>query len=98
MGKSYLKMKINLYNIQIFSSYRAGNTSLSVIKTNQLILYREIIAVSSEFNKNIHIKKTVLYNKGMIFSKLLVLALITSHQQNFFFIKSRPPKLILAPI
>jgi hypothetical protein len=34
----------------IFSSYRTVNKSISVIKTSQLMLYREIIAVCSEIH------------------------------------------------
>jgi hypothetical protein len=36
--------------IYIFSPYRAVNTPVSVIKTSQLMLYREIIAVCSEIH------------------------------------------------
>jgi hypothetical protein len=40
----------NMNYIYIFSSYRAVNTPLSVMKTSQLMLYSEIIAVCSEIH------------------------------------------------
>ena len=47
-----LKTKINLNCTEIFISHRAVNTHnyVSVVKTGQLMLYREIIAVCSEIH------------------------------------------------
>ena len=55
-----LQTKTNLRYIQIFSPYRAVNTVHLVIKTNQLIMYMEIIAVYSEIyikHINVHVFK-----------------------------------------
>ena len=42
--------RLNVNYIETFSPYRAETHSVTVIKTSQLMLYREIIAVCSEIH------------------------------------------------
>jgi hypothetical protein len=66
------KYKIRLNYIQRPSPYRAVNTlSVSVIKTSQLMLYREIMAVCSEIHIK-HIKTLCGLNEELLNVKLVV--------------------------
>ena len=59
MHGTTIKIKINLNSICRFSSYRGVNVSVSIIKTNQLALYKEIIAVCYEIETINKIKEYI---------------------------------------
>jgi hypothetical protein len=61
--------------VYIFSPYRAVNTAVSAIKTSQLMLYRDIMAVCSEIHKK-HINK--LCGQNVVFCNIrLVVHILT---------------------
>ena len=59
-----VKVRVNLSRIYISSPYRAVNT-VSVIKTSQLMLYREIMAVCSEIHTK-HINTVCGAERGIV--------------------------------